>query len=162
MFSFSNIGNLYNENYNEDVIKKQSKDFLKIQEKYHHPTVLQEGFVTNETRGQSSFNDPTPKLMSNFIYSNPNDHTVRTVIDKSNRETKNTSNLVKQASYVNDPSVTEVSNEFMSQLNDYTQINDNILKNTKEYINKGESTDINVVVDSLSNDNNIQYINYLF
>ena len=159
MFSFSNIGNLYNENYNEDVIKKQSKDFLKIQEKYHQPTVLQEGFVTNETRGQSSFNDPTPKLMSNFIYSNPNDHTVRTVIDKSNRETKNTSNLVKQASYVNDPSVTEVSNEFMSQLNDYTQINDNILKNTKEYINKGESTDINVVVDSLSNDNNIQYIN---
>ena len=90
MFSFLNIGNLYNQNYNEDVIKKQSKDFLKIQEKYHHPPVLHEGFATNETKGKSSFNDPTPKHMSNFMYSNPNDKTVRTVIDLSNRETKNT------------------------------------------------------------------------
>jgi hypothetical protein len=159
MFSFSNIGNLYNENYNEDVIKKQSKNFLKIQEKHHHPTVLHEGFSTNETKGKSSFNDPTPKHMSNFMYSNPNDQTVRRVIDISNRETKNTSDLVRQASYINNPSVTEVSNEFMSQLNDYTKINDNILKNTKEYIDKGDSSDVNVVVDQLSNDNNIQYIN---
>ena len=93
------------------------------------------------------------------MYSNPNDKTVRTVIDISNRETKNTSDLVRQASYINNPSVTEISNEFVSQFNDYTNINDNILKNTKEYIDKGESSDVNVVVDQLSNDNNIQYIN---
>jgi len=158
MFNFSDFSDIRNvsDNYTENVIDKQNKEFLKKQHK-----ILHEGFQPNhpnQTKGTSSFRDPSV-LMNNFEYTEPSEQTVRNTINKSNKQTQGTIGLVNQASYVNDPSVAEISKQFTNQYTDYSQVNDTILKNAKEYIDKGESIDTNVFVNSLSNDNTTQFIN---
>jgi hypothetical protein len=164
MFNFSDIENISNNgnNYIENVIDRQNKEFLKKQNKISQSVpFLQEGFQTNhpnQTKGASSFRDPNV-LIDNFAYSEPSEQTVKNTIKKSNKQTEGTINLVNNASYVNDPSITEISKQFNNQYTDYSQINNDILKNAKEYIDKGESIDVNVYVNQLSNDNNTHFVN---
>jgi len=155
MFNFSDISDIRNvsDNYTENVIYKQNKEFLKKQHK-----ILNEGFQPNQTKGTSSFRDPSV-LMNNFAYTEPSEQTVRNTINESNKQTQGTIGLVNQAAYVKDPSVAEISKQFTNQYTDYSQVNDSILKNAKDYIDKGDSTDINVYVNSLSNDNTTEFIN---
>lgn len=164
MFNFSDIVNFSNNenNYTENVIDRQNKEFLKKQNKISQSVpFLQEGFQTNhpnQTKGTSSFRDPTV-VMNNFAYSEPSEQTVKNTIKKSNEQTQETGSLINQASYVNDPSVTEISNQFNTQYTDYSQVSDEILKNAKKYIDKGDSIDVNVYVNQLSDDNKIHFVN---
>ena len=52
-----------------------------------------------------------------------------------------------------------MSSEFTNKYNDYSQINTNILNNTQNYINSDQQQDINVYVNSLSNNSNTEFVN---
>jgi hypothetical protein len=173
MFNFSDL-DYSNENNTENVIDKQSRDFLKKQKNIintDHSIMdsleksnssgwdLKEGFTNpinqNElSKGISSFNDPSK--LYNSTYSKPLEQNVTNTIDYSKKQTKKTEKLLRDSSNRND---IDLTSEFNNQYNNYSQINTAILNNTQNFINTDQQKDINVYVDSLSNNSNTQFVN---
>jgi len=156
MFNFADVDNYNKNNYTEDVIDRQSREFLKKQNKISNSVhnLMQEGFTTKQSKGTKAFHDPSV-LIDNFTYSEPSQQTVDKTIKKSNIQTEKTLGILQK----NSGAIEDKNDEFNNKFNDYSQINSSILKNAKDYIDSGENKDINVFVNQLSNNNNTQFIN---
>jgi hypothetical protein len=156
MFNFSDIGNSNENNYTENVIYKQSKEFLKKQ-KNNFNRGLKEGFTEEQSKGISSFNDPN-KLYDS-TYSKSLQQNVTNTIDKSKQQTETTKAILKNSFtdlLIDDENC--MRDDFMDKYNDYSQINNNILNNTQNFINTDQTQDINVYVNSLPN-STAQFVN---
>jgi hypothetical protein len=150
MFNFSDIGNSNKNNYTENVIYNQSKEFLKKQKKIFNRGLkeLKEGFTEEQSKGSSSFNDPNK--LYNSTYSKPLQQNVTNTIDYSKKKTKETEKILENsfADLLID-NEEDMSAEFIDKYNDYSQINTKILNNTQNFINTDQQKDINVYVNSL-------------
>jgi hypothetical protein len=156
MFNFSDISNSNENNYTENVIYKQSKEFLKKQ-KNNFNRGLKEGFTEEQSKGISSFNDPN-KLYDS-TYSKSLQQNVTNTIDKSKQQTETTKAILKNSFadlLIDDENC--MRDDFMDKYNDYSQINNNILNNTQNFINTDQTQDINVYVNSLPN-STAQFVN---
>lgn len=156
MFNFSDISNSNENNYTENVIYKQSKEFLKKQ-KNNFNRGLKEGFTEEQSKGISSFNDPN-KLYDS-TYSKSLQQNVTNTIDKSKQQTETTKSILKNSFadlLIDDENC--MRDDFMDKYNDYSQINNNILNNTQNFINTDQTQDINVYVNSLPNSTS-QFVN---
>ena len=129
MFDFSDIDNYSNQNnYTEGVIDKQSREFLKKQNKIiHSQPILLEGFHSKDSKGTTNaFRDPSV-LMDNFTYTEPSQQTVDKTIRESNIQTEKTRGILN----INSGPIEDKNDEFNNKYNDYSQLNDTVLKNAK-------------------------------